>query len=245
MRGDMEAEEQKADAVGTAKIVLPALVGTGQGTVLTPTLHVSLMWTDLADFVEHFEREIRGAKASRILGDDTGWLLWDFERYPDDPNIQGLIDNKKYTRVTTFHVGTTGKNYWITDGIYGHPLALRAVVQVARFSRRRLKVALHEREGGGHAERLKRWLDDRWGKDVEADELAKAAELPTPPERLTERQKEVAKLTTDGLTQKQIANELCIGVDTVKVHKRDIRQTLGLGKGGSLKQKLKDMRLEY
>lgn len=78
--------------------------------------------------------------------------------------------------------------------------------------------------------------------------LSPAAATPIPLEgeapfdagELSDRQKEVANLVADGLTQSQIAAQLVIAVETVKTHKRHIAHRLGI-EGGNLRNVLKQM----
>ncbi len=192
----MESNEQKAE--GTANIGLEGVTATAAGTVgtsldgvtsqatgnvLTPSLYVRLEWTVLADFIEHFERELRGAKASKILGDNRGWLLWGDMLPMDAPSYKGILAlsrGKKYTRITAFDVGTTGRNYWIWDGNIGEPETLSAVIQVARYSQRWLRVSLQE-HSGGYGERFEKWLRDKWEDGVTPNEPKKSPELPESP----------------------------------------------------------------
>ncbi|MEW6735820.1 MAG: LuxR C-terminal-related transcriptional regulator [Acidobacteriota bacterium] len=48
------------------------------------------------------------------------------------------------------------------------------------------------------------------------------------PRQLTNRQKEVLRLLTQGLTNKQVANKLNVSVKTVDAHRTNIRNTLGI-----------------
>lgn len=54
------------------------------------------------------------------------------------------------------------------------------------------------------------------------------AELPGPPDLLTPREADVLELLQDGRTNAQIANELSIGVETVRTHARNIYRKLGI-----------------
>jgi hypothetical protein len=145
------------------------------------TLHVDLLWTDLEDFVEHFERELQGASVYMLLGKHAGWILFNDEPYPENPGFKGweLIDGGNYTRISVFIVGSTSKNYFIAEGTKDGPEALRAIVGAARYRRDRLKVVVSETEAWGYRERLLEWLRQRWGEGIE---LLEETDAPVPPD---------------------------------------------------------------
>lgn len=140
------------------------------------TLHVDLLWTDLEDFVEHFERELRGANSKTLLGDDAGWRYWDDDPRPINPEFRGWEDfeSGNYTTIRVASQGATNKTYWVLGGANGESETLRAITSVTRYRRDRLKLVVYEVEARGYAERLQQWLDDRWEDAVEPNTRSKA-----------------------------------------------------------------------
>lgn len=56
------------------------------------------------------------------------------------------------------------------------------------------------------------------------DKLLKRKSTPAVSLELTDREREIAQLIANGLTSKQVARKLSIGVETVKTHRRRMLQ---------------------
>ena len=82
--------------------------------------------------------------------------------------------------------------------------------------------------------------------EEESDEISVSAPPPAPvsADALTPRQREVANLVADGLTNRDIASQLTIAQSTVREHRRAIAQRLGIQglKSGVLARELKKLR---
>lgn len=74
--------------------------------------------------------------------------------------------------------------------------------------------------------------------DAEKEEAAPEEKIPAEKEILTRREKQVAKMASAGLTNKEIADELFISEMTVKTHLANIYEKLGINSRHDLKEKI-------
>jgi DNA-binding CsgD family transcriptional regulator len=110
---------------------------------------------------------------------------------------------------------------------YYKPVESYFALLVARYRRSRLKLVVEESDIQGHSGRaIWAWIRPQWG---DAAELLSIQDAPTPtPEMLTERQKQVADLIADGLTDKEMAQHFVLSPHTMKTHRKQIRERLGI-----------------
>ena len=73
-----------------------------------------------------------------------------------------------------------------------------------------------------------RWLADDFVKTALLRETARLRTSPGPIEALTNREAEVMRLVTSGLSNKQVARELALSEGTVKIHLHNVYRKLNL-----------------
>ncbi len=221
-----------------AAITLGGMTARGAGAVYATTLHVDLLWTDLEDFIEHFERAMGWPKPGRwgylsghhlLLGDIAARvhyrLLRDGE--PAEPVSGPLkdLDSGHYLRLVTAMQERTEARYEMRAGDAKREILLFHL-WTARYRRDRLKVTLGEyvaSDNPVYKPLFLSWITARWGEDgVEVREPEDAPPVPEPMPLLTSREKEVVELVDQGLTTREIAERLVISAKTVGKHRSNI-----------------------
>jgi hypothetical protein len=127
------------------------------------TLHVDLVWTDLEDFAEHFERAF--FVRSWLLGDEFqhAELIWS-----NAPRAKHPMPEHPYVIIRQFERRTTRE--WDAGYSDGAPSPEKALflLTAMRYRRDRLKLLMHE-PNETYAPRLRKWLHQRWGEDGVTD----------------------------------------------------------------------------
>lgn len=142
-----------------ANIILAPLIVKATATILTPVLHIDLLQTDLADFLEHFEHDL-GWRANQVLGIPGKPWLW------DDRALDRVADDAQYTLILSNDIGAISREYSIYKKLRGGEEEYQAQLRVVRYRRDRLRLTLFIAQGEGreYAKHFRRWLEQRWGK---------------------------------------------------------------------------------
>ena len=82
-------------------------------------------------------------------------------------------------------------------------------------------VSLSSKKTSGNIEARIEGMKDRWNYSFETHQWEKGNEI-----NLTEREKKIIILSAKGLTMNEIAEHLCVGIDTIKNAKRNLFKKL-------------------
>jgi DNA-binding CsgD family transcriptional regulator len=186
-------EEQEAEIEGTVR--------------LTTSLHVDLVWTDLADFAEHFERALQN-QPQALLGDTEG------RRVIVESSAEGDT-----------HIGYYGGNE-------DDPPAFLLVAN--RYRRDRLKIVVFESwtptEPAMYAPRLRLWIEKRWGKKDDGYFDLDLGDAPEPDRAnsplLTEAETVIAEMLAKGMSDEAISRARVSSPKTVETQRKSIAKKL-------------------
>lgn len=130
------------------------------------TLHIDLKWTDLEDFIEHFESFVQSSDLQQRVRAPIGTIILSPPRIRGDQSPLDIERPKegpytlilRFTQRTSFHWalfwGTPkGEDFW-------------AVVFATRYRRDRLRIQVTDLRDWGFTEPLKEWIYEHWDDGV-------------------------------------------------------------------------------